>query len=273
MRCASNCLDEETAVRLLKHGVFLSTKVPPITKTQGLVLLAEAKLDSFVKEFKGLVREVLSGCQLSDFQATPEEMSCWFGKQPSSADKGEDAPGQEEGPPESGGTPSYSNICKEVDENMAFRPTRYVMEGELDNTQLGRVTGWIQFAGKKGTVVLNLRGNFHRDIQGAKIRITGNAKWESSEAIARMQGFSRFQNGKAGNITAGLPPADFGVYPFIEWYSEENGRVVIEPDRGHIEVLGQPVPLEQATPVSLEEQAANLMEFMATIARSMARHG
>ena len=127
MRCASNCLDKETALRLLSQGVFLSTKVPPITKTQGLVLLAEAKLDNFVKEFKGLVREVLSGCQLSDFQATPGEMSCWFGKQPSSADKGEDAPGQEEGPPESGGTPSYSNICKEVDEKMKFD-----MQSKLD---------------------------------------------------------------------------------------------------------------------------------------------
>jgi hypothetical protein len=80
MRCASNCLDEEVAVRLLAEGVFLSTKVPPITKMQGLMLLAEAKLDSFVKEFKGLVREVLSGCQLSDFQATPTEIGGWFGE-------------------------------------------------------------------------------------------------------------------------------------------------------------------------------------------------
>jgi hypothetical protein len=139
-----------------------------------------------------------------------------------------------------------------------------LIEGELDNTQLGRVTGWIQFAGIKGPVVLNLRGNFHRDIQGAKIRFTGDARWESPEAIACMRGFSRSQNGKVGNITAGLTPADFGAYPFVEWYSEENGRVVIEPDRNHIEVIGQPVPLEQAT---------NLMEFLATIVRSIAGHG
>jgi hypothetical protein len=119
MKCASNCLDKEIAMRLLSHGVFLSTKVPPLTKAQGLMLLAEAKLDSFVKEFKGLVREVLSGCQLSDFQATPGEMSRWFGTEASSVDKGEDAP-ENECPPRNGGTPSYSNICKEVNEKMKF---------------------------------------------------------------------------------------------------------------------------------------------------------
>jgi hypothetical protein len=164
-------------------------------------------------------------------------------------------------------------MYKEVDEHMAFRPTRYVMKGELDNTQSGRVTGWIQFAGMKVRVVLNLRGNFHRDIQGAKIRITGNARWEDLAAMARMQGFSRCQNGKVGNITAGLPPADFGACPFIEWYSEENGRVVIEPDRDHMEVIGQPGPLGQAIPVSAREQAENMAEFLETIARSIARHG
>jgi hypothetical protein len=252
--------------------VLLSSQVLPITKAEALVLLAEARLDSFVKEFKGLVRELLCGCQLRDFQATPEEMSRWFGEGPSRPQEEEDGP-ENECPRGNGGTPSYSTMCKEVDEKMAFRPTRHLMEGELDNTRLGRVTGWIQFAGMKGTVVLNLRGNFHRDIQGAKIRITGNARWESSEAIARMRGFSRFQNGKVGNITAGLPPADFGVYPFVEWYSEENGRVVIEPDRNHIEVIGQPVPLEQAIPVSAREQAENMAEFLETIARSIERHG
>ena len=38
---------------------------------------------------------------------------------------------------------------------MAFRPIKYVIESELDNTQLGVVTGWIQFAGMKKNVVLS----------------------------------------------------------------------------------------------------------------------
>jgi hypothetical protein len=119
MRCASNCLDRGIAIRLLQHGVILSTKVPPITKVQGLVLLAEAKLDSFVKEFKSLVREVLSGCQLSDFQATPAEIGGWFGEGPRLAQTEEDAP-ENECRRGNGGTPSCSNTCKEVDKKMQF---------------------------------------------------------------------------------------------------------------------------------------------------------
>ncbi len=28
---------------------------------------------------------------------------------------------------------------------MAWRPTEYLLEGELDNTTPGKVTGWMQF--------------------------------------------------------------------------------------------------------------------------------
>jgi hypothetical protein len=126
MRCASNCLDKETAMRLLSHGVFLSTKVPPITKEQGRMLLAEAMLDRFVTEFKSLVREVLSGCQLSDFQATPMEIGGWFGAGRQTVnEKGHVA--EQEGPQDNGGTPSYSTMCKEVDEKMQFD-----MQSKLD---------------------------------------------------------------------------------------------------------------------------------------------
>jgi hypothetical protein len=32
---------------------------------------------------------------------------------------------------------------------MAWRPTEYLIEGELDNTTPGKVTGWMRFAGMK----------------------------------------------------------------------------------------------------------------------------
>jgi len=155
---------------------------------------------------------------------------------------------------------------------MAFRPTHCLIEGELDNTKPGMVTGWIRFAGVQGKVLLYLQGNFHRDIQGAKIRFTGEAKRHSLDAGVYMRGFSTRQTGKVGDITAGLPPADYVDYPYIEWYSDENGRVVIELDKDQIEVIGQPVPLEQAIPVSRQGQAENLEEFMTTIARCLAKH-
>ena len=152
---------------------------------------------------------------------------------------------------------------------MAFRPTRYLIEGELDNTKLGVVTGWVRLAGLKGRVIVHLRGNFHRDIQGAKIRFKGDGKEDDPEAVAYVGDFSPEQNGKVGDITAGLPPVDYVDYPYIEWYSEENGRVVIEPDKSHVEVIGEPVPLDKAIRVSTQEQAANLKEFMDTLVRDM----
>jgi hypothetical protein len=108
MRTATSLLDKKTAVRLLEHGVILSSKTPPITNHQALLLLAEAVLDGFVTEFKSIIRELLSGCCLDDLKATPQEMQSWFGEEPKPA-KGE-SPSEEEGPP------SYSSDCKEVDE-------------------------------------------------------------------------------------------------------------------------------------------------------------
>ncbi len=155
---------------------------------------------------------------------------------------------------------------------MAFRPTRYLIAGELDNTQPGLVTGWIQLAGMNGKVTVNLKGNFHRDIQGAKIRLTGYARGYDPEALVYVRDFSMEQNGKVGDITAGLPPFDFSRRPYVEWYSQENGRVVIEPEHEQVEVIGKPVPLDEAVLVSRQEQAANLNEYMQTMLRSIASH-
>ena len=108
MRTAISLLDKKTAMRLLEHGVILSNKTPPITNHQALLLLAEAVLDGFVKEFKSIVKELLSGCCLDDLRATPEEMQAWFGEEPE--------PAEEECCSEKQGPPSYSSDCKEVDE-------------------------------------------------------------------------------------------------------------------------------------------------------------
>jgi len=148
-----------------------------------------------------------------------------------------------------------------------------LIEGELDNTRLGEVTGWMRFTGIKDLVALKLRGNFHRDIQGAKIRFRGEGRPDSSDDAAYMEGFSTSQTGKVGDITAGLPPADYTDYPYIEWYSEENGRVVLELDKDQVEVIGQPIPLEEAVPVSRQQQSENLAEFMHEVARRLVERG
>jgi hypothetical protein len=152
---------------------------------------------------------------------------------------------------------------------MAWRPTQYLIEGELDNTNPGKVTGWMKFAGKKEKVTFDLEGNFHRDIRGAKIHFSNDADADSDEAQRYMDGLASHQTGKTGDITAGLPPKDYVDYPYIEWYSDENGRVVIELEPVQVEVVGTPIPALESDPVSRREQAGNMANFLCGLAADL----
>jgi len=152
---------------------------------------------------------------------------------------------------------------------MAWRPTRYLLEGELDNTKRGKVTGWMKFAGINGKVTFDLKGDFHRDIRGAKIRFQGDGTEEDPEATSYMHGFARHQTGSAGDITAGLRPHDYVEYPYVEWYSPENGRVVIELDPGQVEVLGNLLPWMQEEPIRRDQQARNMTRFLRGVAEAL----
>jgi hypothetical protein len=151
---------------------------------------------------------------------------------------------------------------------MAWRPNAYLIEGELDNTQLGKVTGWMRFAGMSGKVTFDLEGNFHRDIRGAKIRFKGDASETEPKAKAYMHGFAKHQTGKVGDMTAGLPPADYvSGQAYLEWYGDYNGRVVIELEQSQVEVIGKPLPVSESEPISRQEQNRNMTEFLQDIAK------
>jgi len=128
----------------------------------------------------------------------------------------------------------------------------------------GKVTGWMRFAGIGKKVPLELEGDFHRDIRGARIHLIGcTAETQTAtEAERQMKGFARRQTGKVGDITAGLLPRDYVGYPYIEWYSDRNGRVVLELEPGQVEVIGTPIPADQSEPISREQQNRNLCEFL-----------
>jgi hypothetical protein len=155
--------------------------------------------------------------------------------------------------------------------NMTWRPTKYLREGELDNTRPNKVTGWMKFAGKKDKVTFNLEGNFHRDIRGAKIRFTGDAYEDGADidSGSYLEGFAPRQTGRVGDITAGLPPYDYGSDVYIEWYSAENGRIVLELESAQIEVIGRPIPAIESDPISRDEQRRNMAEFLGNLAQEM----
>ena len=152
---------------------------------------------------------------------------------------------------------------------MAWRPNSYFIEGELDNTVPGKVTGWMRFAGLKCPVTFDLAGNFHRDIRGAKIHLRGDADPEDPDAADYMRSFATHQTGRVGDITAGREPHDYGDFPYVEWYGDRNGRVVLEFDADHCEVIGTPIPACESDPVSREEQQANMAHFLAGVSAAL----
>ena len=98
---------------------------------------------------------------------------------------------------------------------MAWRPYEQFIEGILDNTVPGKVTGWMRFAGMKDKVFFDLEGNFHRDIRGAKVRLRGDGESADAEESAEyMKGFALVQKGEVGDMTAGREPADYVSYPY-----------------------------------------------------------
>jgi len=134
---------------------------------------------------------------------------------------------------------------------MAWRISELLIEGVLDNTENGKVVGWMKFAGMKEDVKFELDGNFHRDIRGAKVRIFSNGETACKvSAEEYMDGFAVVQKGKVGDMTAGMEPADYVEYPYFEWYSKDNGRCVVELNADQIELLSQPVPAIESDPIS-----------------------
>jgi hypothetical protein len=150
---------------------------------------------------------------------------------------------------------------------MAWRPNEQFIEGVLDNTVPGKVTGWMRFAGIKEKVVFDLEGNFHRDIRGAKVRLRGDGESANAEESAKyMEGFSKLQKGNVGDMTAGREPADYVNYGYFEWYGDDNGRVVIELEPDQVEILTQPIPACESDPLSRKNQAENMAKFLCGIA-------
>jgi len=152
---------------------------------------------------------------------------------------------------------------------MAWRPNEQFIEGVLDNTVPGKVTGWMRFAGLDEKVVFDLEGDFHRDIRGAKVRLRGDGEAANTEESAKyMEGFSIIQTGQAGDMTAGREPVDYVSYPYWEWYAQ-NGRVVIELESDQVEILTPPIPACESDPIDRKQQAENMANFLSGLASEL----
>jgi len=131
---------------------------------------------------------------------------------------------------------------------MTWRPSDYLLEGELDNRTPGKISGWLRFAGLAEKVLVDLDGDFEPDIRGRRIGLTGRRFCNLVSATKYMGGFAVKQCGKAGHITAGWPPQSWTDYPYIEWYSASNDRVVLYLEPHQVSLVDEPAEVAAEQP-------------------------
>ncbi len=128
---------------------------------------------------------------------------------------------------------------------MAWRIDQAVIRGEIDNTVAGRTTGRIWLAGRTEPLALHLDGDCWRDLAGTRLWFENPAP----QALADGSGLDANQDGVVGDMTASrknkVPTVDEAALHrlyqqqadipyewrntlYLEWFSEINGRVVIE---------------------------------------------
>jgi len=139
---------------------------------------------------------------------------------------------------------------------MAWRIDAAVVRGELDNRVRGRVTGRIWFAGCEEPVVLELTGNCWRDLAGRRLEFAN-----PEPRPADLEKLAPLQHGVVGDISASrkvrvpdIPLDQLHLYYktgrempwhwanalYLEWFSERNGRVVIETASFDLKIVGEP---------------------------------
>lgn len=164
---------------------------------------------------------------------------------------------------------------------MAWRIHDSVIRGEIDNRERGRVVGRIWLEGSDEPVVLDLKGNAHPDMAGCLLKFTNPGE------ACRMRTDSSLhpvQRGTVGDITAsrkvrvfdipvnealqmirdgGQPPEHMANALYVEWFSEFNGRVVIESADYALEVSAPEWRMTEEENVRRAEEAAQGMnDFM-----------
>jgi hypothetical protein len=173
---------------------------------------------------------------------------------------------------------------------MAWRIETSVLRGEIDNRARGRVTGRIWLAGRAEPIELDLSGNAWRDLAGRRLEFVNP---EPTPPPADLAGFAARQTGAVGDITASrkvkVPevsmdelmrlhearkpfPWHWGNSLYLEWFGEQNGRVVIESATFQLTV--SPAIAWDMTPAEEEEQrranAAAMGNFMERLGDAVA---
>lgn len=153
---------------------------------------------------------------------------------------------------------------------MAFRIHDSVARGEIDNRVKGIVRGKIWVEGRADPVTLELKGNAWPDLAGCRLTFTNPLKRIPHHGLDSL---NPVQRGQIGDITASRkvrvfdipteeaylmckrgekPPEHMANCLYLEWFSEQNGRVVIESVDYELQISA---PEWRMTPEENEERA------------------
>jgi hypothetical protein len=125
---------------------------------------------------------------------------------------------------------------------MAWRLGTNLIDGTLDNTTPGKVTGTLRFIGRKRAVRIDLAGDILGDGGGKRLMLKNPNPLERNRVLplprgrksqSYMTGFAAVQRGAVGTMTVD----ERGCY--LEWYGEKNGRTVIELPREQFEIVNE----------------------------------
>src|SRR5882724_2102071 len=164
---------------------------------------------------------------------------------------------------------------------MAFRIHESVLRGEIDNREKGIVRGNIWVHGRAQPLTLDLKGNAWPDLAGCLLKFTNPLDPIGDPHI---ESLNPVQRGMIGDLTASRkvrvfdipieeadamcqrgekPPEHMANCLYLEWFSETNGRVVIESTDYQLEIS---TPLWHMSPEEDEQRArdaaAGMSKFM-----------
>lgn len=174
---------------------------------------------------------------------------------------------------------------------MAWRIHHNVIRGEIDNRTKGEVRGRIWLHGVKQPVQLELRGNAWPDLAGCFLKFRNP---ERTVPVKHGGHLDLLQRGTVGDMTAsrkvrvpdvpleefirwpkskGKPPEHMGNALYLEWFSEANGRVVVEGADWKLQISA---PEWRLTAKENEERAKlaaeGMSEFMRRLGEAIVKH-
>ena len=174
---------------------------------------------------------------------------------------------------------------------MAFRIHGSVIRGEIDNRVKGTVRGRIWVEGRAEPVVLELKGNAWPDLAGCLLTFTNPLP---RLPHPHLDSLHPLQRGSIGDLTASRkvrvfevpvpealdqirrkekPPEHMANCLYLEWFSEANGRVVVESADYELTISAPEWRLTPAEEAERAEQAAaGMADFMGKLTETIKQH-